>query len=111
MDDAFVGKFLEGIAGHHIALTTEMPVMKEKDTFLWTYYDRSREVDFVYRGDKGFLAIEVKYQTEVKERDVFHMDAVKNYLILSKTTLNLEDVMIVPLSTFLVLLDKSKEHL
>ncbi|RZN57103.1 MAG: ATP-binding protein [Candidatus Methanomethylicota archaeon] len=89
----------------------EIPLIRDSSTFLWFYYDKRREIDFIFKREDGnYLGIEVKYKPEVFKR--IEINKVKNYIILSKDTFELEDrIAIVPISIFLALIKSSDFHL
>lgn len=112
-DEESLSKIIEGMVSTHLAMTQEIPVMKESRTFLWFYYDtRGREVDSVMRLNKSFVAIETKYRSEVNPKDILKIPQIKKYIILSKEDLELErNTLIAPVEMFLSLLEKSNYNL
>jgi len=109
LDDDILGKIIEGIVGHHIALTEERLPMREMITFLWFYYDRTREIDFLYKDKKRkFVGIEVKYQNSVTLQDLNFINQVKHYFLLSKDVVKIGEINIIPVSMFLSFLEKSE---
>jgi len=104
---------VESIIGNHLALIGERSPMKEMITFLWFYYDRSREIDFLYKKQDGeFTGIEVKYRNNVSLKDAARIDRIKEYYIISKDTADFrETVPIIPAPLFLFTLETSEGHL
>ena len=56
-----VSKLCETITASHLASSAEIPVINPVENFLWFYYNRSGEIDFIYKRPDDFLGIEVKY--------------------------------------------------
>lgn len=112
-EEESLSKIVEGIVSTHLAMTQEVPIMKEPGTFLWFYYDaRGRELDNVMRQYKSFVAIETKYRSEVSFKDTLKIPQIKKYIILSKEDFGLEkNTLIAPVETFLSLLGKSNYNL
>ena len=112
-EEESLSKIVEGVVSNHLAITQEKPVMKEKDTFLWFYYDtRGRELDNIMKINSTFIAIETKYRSEVSFKDITRIPQVKNYIILSKEDFGLKkNTLIAPIETFLSILDKSTHNL
>ena len=108
-DEIMRGKIIENLIAIHLALTKEEPIMKPYDSYLWFYYDKIRELDFVYKRENGkLLGVEVKHKLK-KFRKV---DAIKEYILLSASD-EFEigrDTMIVPIPIFLALLEKSDSN-
>ena len=104
---------VEGVVSNHLAITQEKSIMKEKDTFLWFYYDtRGRELDNIMKINSTFIAIKTKYKSEVSFKDTARISQIKNYIILSKEDFGLKkNTLIVPIETFLSILDKSTYNL
>jgi len=112
LDDEITGNLIEGVVGNHVAMTKEELPMKEIITFLWFYYDSSREFDLLYKkANDEYSAIEVKYQNNVTNRDASYIDRIKNYYLISKNTVSLDGAAIIPAYLFLYLLKKSKGHI
>ena len=112
-EEESLSKIVEGIVSTHLAITQEKPIMKERDTFLWFYYDsRGRELDNVMKANTTFVAIETKYKSEVGFDDILRIPQIKNCIILSKEDFGLKkNTLIAPVETFLPLLDKSTHNL
>ena len=112
-EEEFLSKMVEGVVSNHLAITQEKSIMKEKDTFLWFYYDtRGRELDNIMKINSTFIAIKTKYKSEVSFKDTARISQVKNYIILSKEDFGLKkNTLIVPIETFLSILDKSTYNL
>ena len=85
--------------------------MKEPITFLWFYYDRSREIDFVYRREDEYLGLEVKYQYNAEIRDIKKINEIKDYILLTQDSFDLTQELIVPVHIFLPLLELSGRNL
>ena len=110
-DEESLSKLVEGIVCSHLTMSKEKPYLRDAKTFLWFYYNK-KEIDFVVKQNMHYLGIEVKYQSGVELRDIVRITPVKNYLLLSKDELKEnEDVFIVPVELFLVLLKKSEHNL
>ena len=66
-----MSKIVEGVVSNHLATTQEKTLMKEKDTFLWFYYDtKGREIDNIMKINSTYIAIETKYKSEVNFKDI-----------------------------------------
>ena len=112
MNDEILSNLIEGIIGHHIAATNEKLPMQDMITFLWLYYDKSREIDFLYKKkDDKFIGLEVKYQNNVSLRDMSIIDKINEYYLISKDTFELNNISIIPVHLFLFLLQKSDGHI
>jgi predicted AAA+ superfamily ATPase len=103
---------LESLVLSLLQRTKEIPLIRDSSTFLWFYYDRRGEIDFIFKQETGnYLGIEAKYQPEVS-RKVVEVDKVANYIILSKDTFELSNrIVIIPISLFLALVKSSEFHL
>jgi predicted AAA+ superfamily ATPase len=103
---------LESLVLSLLQRTKEIPLIRDSSTFLWFYYDRRGEIDFIFKQETGnYLGIEAKYQPEVS-RKVVEVDKVANYIILSKDTFELSNrIVIIPISLFLALVKSSDFHL
>ncbi len=112
-EEESVSKVVEGIVSTHLAMTQEVPVMRELETFLWFYYDtRGRELDSVIMSNGSFAAVETKYKGEVGFKEALRIPQIERYIILSKEDFGLEkNTLIAPVETFLSLLGKSNCHL
>jgi len=112
-EEESLSKIVEGVVSNHLATTQEKPFMKEKDTFLWFYYDtRGRELDNIMKINSTYIAIETKYRSEVNFKDIIRIPQIKNYIILSKEDFGLKkNTLIAPIETFLSILDKSTYNL
>jgi len=70
-EEESLSKIAEGVVSNHLATTQEKPLMKEKDTFLWFYYDtKGREIDNIMKINSTYIAIETKYKSEVNFKDI-----------------------------------------
>jgi len=112
-DEEALSKLIEGIVSSHLSMTLEKPLMKERETFLWFYYDtRGREIDNVMKLNESFIGIEVKYQRKVSPEDILRIPQIKKYIILSKEDVEFQEkILIVPIEIFLSLLPKSHHNL
>lgn len=111
--EELVGKLVEGIVSSHLITNQEIPMMREPKTFLWFYYDtRGKEIDNILRIDDKYMAIEVKYQSEVSSRDIWKAPHVRECAILTKEDLRTEDnVVLAPVDMTLAILEKSHQTL
>jgi len=108
-DEANLGRIIEGIVCTHLASYMEKPLLKVIHTFLWFYYNRGREVDFIIKTDRGFTSIEVKYRRNVDYRDIHKHPKINKHIILSKEDIDLkEDTLIITTPIFLLLLRKNR---
>lgn len=106
-----VSTILESIVFSSLSSVKEAPLINPSLNFLWFYYDKRGEIDFIFKRASDFLGIEVKYKPEVEEK-IIKLNQVKAYIILSKDSFKIKDnVIIVPASLFLALIEKSKHHL
>ena len=109
-----ISVIIEGIIASHLIKANEQPIMREHNTFLWFYYDRTKEIDFIYRNKKGeYIGIEAKYRCETGLKDLKKVDPVKKYILLTKDDLDLENEneLVMPVSLFLALLERSEKNL
>lgn len=106
------GNIVEGILISHLLMNQEIPYLKEGRTFIWYYYDKSgKEIDAIMKVDKRYLGTEVKYRTQVDERDLKKISNIKDYILLSKQDIGRKDnVLISPIDLFLVLLPLSERN-
>ncbi len=103
---------VEGIVMSHLLTHKEKPYLKKGNTFLWTYYDRTKELDAVMRLDRQYQGIEVKYQMRVSERDVKKIPVIKDYIILSRDEIaERGNVLIMPAALFLSILPVSEGNI
>jgi predicted AAA+ superfamily ATPase len=107
-----LSQILEMITFSSLQRTKEIPLIKDSSTFLWFYYDKKGEIDFILKQEGNeYLGIEVKYQPEVSKK-IRETPAVKNYIVLSKDTFEAsEKILIAPISLFLALIKSSDYHL
>jgi predicted AAA+ superfamily ATPase len=107
-----ISTILESLVFSSLERTKETPLIRPSSTFLWFYYDRRGEIDFVFRQDSGsYLGIEVKYQPEVSKK-MIKVNQIKSCIILSKDTFEMEEnAAIIPVSLFLALIKSSDSHL
>jgi len=112
-NEELVGTIVEGIVSSHLTMNLETPMMKEPRTFLWFYYNtRGKEIDNILRIGDSWLAVESKYRRSVSSRDVWKVQQVREYTILTKEDLKIDgDVRLAPVDMFLALLDKSHRTL
>jgi len=109
-----ISAVIEGIIASHLIKANEQPIMREPNTFLWFYYDRTKEIDFIYRNRTGeYLGIEAKYKADTGLHDLKKVDQIKRYILLTKDDLDLENEqgLVVPISLFLALLGTSEKNL
>lgn len=101
-------KICENIVFTNLMQTKWVPYSREWKTFLFFYYDQSREIDFVYRKNNGkFLGIEVKMKEEV--RKIKEIENVGKYLVITKNDFLIKDnKLFVPVSLFLSCLKRSE---
>ncbi len=103
------GGLIEGVVNSHLLAHKERPYLKKGNTFLWTYYDKTKELDAVIRLNHQYRGIEVKYQMRVNEKDIKRVPAIKDYLILSRDEIDGKgEVLILPVALFLSLLPVSE---
>jgi len=112
-NEELVGELVEGIVSSHLIANQEIPMMREPKTFLWFYYNtRGKEIDNILRIDDKYMAIEVKYQSEVSSRDIWRTPHVRECAILTKEDLRTEDnVVLAPVDLTLAILEKSHQIL
>jgi len=112
-NEELVSKLVEGIVSSHLITNQEIPMMREPKTFLWFYYDtRGKEIDNILRIDDKYMAIEVKYQSEVSSRDICRAPHVRECAILTKEDLRTEDnIVLAPVDMTLAILEKSHQTL
>lgn len=107
-------KIVEGIVSSHLLMHREIPRLRDGNTFLWFYYNKSgREIDNVLGRNKAdYLGIEVKYQSSVDERDIIRTSQIKNYILLSKDDVGGRGkLLIIPVDIFLSLLPTSDRNI
>jgi predicted AAA+ superfamily ATPase len=107
-----ISAILEMLVFSSLGRTKEIPLMRESSSFLWFYYDRRGELDFIFKKESGdYHGIEVNYRPEVSKK-VIEIPSLKNYLILSKDTFELDEkITIIPISLFLSLIKSSDFYL
>ena len=112
-DEELASEIVEGMVLSHLLMSKETPYLKEKNSFLWFYYDtRGKEIDAVLNRDGDYLGIEVKYQNDVGPGDVTRIHDINNYIILSKDDLiETEDTYVVPIEVLLSTLETSRHNL
>lgn len=112
-NEELVSKLVEGIVSSHLIANQEILIMRETKTFLWFHYDtRGKEIDNILRIDDKYMAIEVKYQSEVSSRDIWRTPNVRECAILTKEDLRTEDnVVLAPVDLTLAILEKSHQTL
>ncbi len=112
-DEEIQSKLVEGIVISHLLMHKEIPYLREGETFLWNYYDKSgKEIDAIIKVNEKYLGIEVKYQTRVDERDIKKISPIKNYILLSKEDVGgKNNTIIVPVDVFLSLLPVSERNI
>ena len=107
------GRLVKCIVASHLARIKEIPKMREPIQFLWFYYDRNREIDFVYRTDTGnnYIGLELKYQYGAKEEDIKRINQIRDYILLTQDSFDITQELIVPVHIFLPLLKLSERNL
>jgi len=112
-DEKLLSEIIEGIVCSHLIMNKEIPILREPKTFLWFYYDtRGKEINHVLRTDESYLGIEVKYQSSVSFKDISTVSQIEKYIILSKEDIGKEEnILIVPVELFLVLIETSNRNL
>ena len=112
-DEELLSEIIEGIVFSHLLMSREIPYLKEKNAFLWFYYDtRGKEIDNVLNINGNYLGIEVKYQNDVGTSDVARITGIDDYIILSKDDfIENGHTIVVPVDAFLALLERSKHNL
>lgn len=113
MDEARQSRLVEGIVMMQLLMHKEIPYLRKGNTFLWYYYDKGgKEIDAVMRINRKHLGIEVKYQTQVDERDIKQIVPIENYILLSKDDMSMgENMLIVPVDVFLSLIKVSDRNI
>jgi predicted AAA+ superfamily ATPase len=113
LSEEIQSQLVEGMVISHLLLSNEIPLMRTGRTFLWNYYDQSgREIDGIFESDSKYLGIEVKYQSQVDERDLRKINSVNQYLLLTKDELGgKRDTLVIPVDLFLALLQPSERNL
>ncbi len=103
---------IEGIVENQLAQTKEIPYLREWNTYLWFYYTSTgKEIDFIYNGNR-YLGIEVKYKEEVSTQEITWAPETKMIIVLTKNQFEIhQDMLFVPISVFLVCIDKSQKTL
>lgn len=110
--DEPLSNLVELITAQHLAIAGLVPFMRELPTFLWLFYDRDRELDFVYHAASGDLVgVEVKYQSTAVRSNLPRLDELTHTFVLTKGTTDLtsDRVTVVPAPVFLAAL-KTSEH-
>ena len=82
-------------------------------TFLWFYYDKSKkELDTIFKSNSQFLGFEIKFKSQVESKAIKRIGPVKNYIILTKEDIGIEDDLImIPTDVFLSLLLESDKNI
>lgn len=103
----------ESIVCEHLAVASEIPFQREAETFLWMYYDQTREIDFIYRTTRdAFIGIEVKSQTSPSSSKMARLSEIAERIMLTRDEFRIEEkVRLVPLSLFLAALSRSPRNL
>ncbi|MCW4048416.1 MAG: ATP-binding protein [Candidatus Bathyarchaeota archaeon] len=112
-DERLLSEIVEAMVTSHIAMSTEIPYLKEKNTFTWFYYDNSgREIDNIIKSGNSYNGVEVKYRNNVSPKDVTRALGLREYLILSKDDFSVtRDTCVIPVSVYLSLLEHSSNNL
>lgn len=106
-----IAGLVQCILASHLTRIKEIPKMREPITFLWFYYDRNKEIDFVYRTNENYLGLEVKYQYGAREGDIKKINQIKEYILLTQDSFDMTQELIVPVHIFLPLLELSERNL
>lgn len=111
LDEEKVSLLCESLVLPHLLKLSEVPLIRQGESFLWFYYDKNKEIDYVLLTQTGHIGIEVKYTSDIKK--IHEISELKNMIVLTKDILNLkqENKVIVPLSIFLSLLPSSTNQL
>jgi predicted AAA+ superfamily ATPase len=112
-NEELLSTLVEGITISLLRIQGELPLMREGNTFLWFYYDKSgKEIDIIIKDKNVPYGIEVKYQNQVSERDMNRIAPLQNFFMLSKEDFAIHDnLCIVPIDIFLALLSRSEKNL
>ena len=96
----------------HLLMYREIPFLRNSQTFLWSYYDKSgKEIDAILKENERYCAIEVKYRMQVDEREIKRISPVKRYIMLSKEDTWLKgETLIIPLDVFLAFIPSSERN-
>lgn len=108
-----VSLLVESIVQNQLAKIKEIPVTKSADRYLWFYYDARKELDFIYLNEnEKYVGIEVKYKPKTTFKDTSTVSQIKEYLVPSRNEFEInENMVIVPASIFLSLLESSERNL
>lgn len=88
--------------------------MKQYNTYINFLVRRNnKEIDFVFkRNDMTYFGIEVKYQNTIDSREIYKTKKIKDYLILTKDTMQkIDNTLALPIYLALVLFSKSEHSL
>lgn len=102
-------KIIEAVIANHLSQTQEVPYLREWKTYLWFFYTSTgKEIDFIYKKEKEYLGIEAKYKESIEEKEITKIEEIKEYIALTKNQFEKSDnILFIPLSLFLSLLEKS----
>lgn len=109
-----IGAIIEEIVLEHLIKLKESYPMKQYGTYInFLAGKNNKEIDFTFRRENGsYVAIEVKYQNSIDTREVYRIDAISDYLILTKNILKRDgNTLSVPTYLMLALFGKSKHNL
>ncbi len=113
MKDKETSLIIEQIVAAHLAKLKEKPLTRESNTYLWYYYDRRKELDFIFKiKENDYLGVELKYQYNPSPSEILKIGDVRNYIVLTKDEMKTdENILFIPTSLFLALLKVSDRNL
>ena len=109
-----IGTIAEEIVISHLIGIKENYPMKQYNTYINFLVGRNnKEIDFVFkRNDMTYFGIEVKYQNTIDSREIYKTKKIKDYLILTKDTMQkIDNTLALPIYLALVLFSKSEHSL
>lgn len=108
-----ISQVVEAIVTSHLTTSSETPIMREKNTFSWFYYDnRGREIDNIVKNNGDYDAVEVKYRNNVTSSDVTRLQGVRQTIMLSRYDFSVTGkTIVIPVSVYLSLLERSEKNL
>lgn len=112
-DERQLSQIVEATVTSHLTTSNETPIMREKNTFNWFYYDdRGREIDNIIKNNGEYDAVEVKYRNNVTSSDATKTQGLRQTIILSRDDYAAtEETIIIPASVYLSLLERSQKSL
>lgn len=110
-DEARLGRAVEGVVASHFIGAIEVPYRREPRAVVGHGYDkRGREVDLLMDGGK--VAVEVKYQSDVRIGNAWRPTRAEHMVVLTREDLELGgDEEIIPACLALAALQESPAHL